>query len=293
MVGTPKRPVSITVVCWSLISVAALGVSLNLFAWDTLVVHGQVLPSILPISMQRIRMSIGAIVMMFGAIAMLRGINWARYLYIIWGGVNCIIGFATGPFISLATIPGPGLLLLTSIFLFLRNANKYFDKTCSYDHDVKKTEVHVIISDGLSEHNGTIKITRIPQTMYYMRKYVLSIDGKKVKYIGDGETISCSVPIGDHTVQARLDYMRSNILRVHIELAQSVSLQVSARELDKRLLFIALFVFSIIMIIGGAIGGVWGASIGGAIAMMLLVFFMHIASSLRVYQTSDIKEGIT
>jgi len=64
-------------------------------------------------------------VLIVSAIGMLKGLNWARMLYSIWGIILMIIYLVTSPSI-LVLIPGVILYITMVFFLFRPAANKYF-----------------------------------------------------------------------------------------------------------------------------------------------------------------------
>ena len=56
---------------------------------------------------------------------MLKGRNWARFLYIIWSIIGFIIGLTTSP-IKAGVIPGIIIFIVVAYFLFNAKANEYF-----------------------------------------------------------------------------------------------------------------------------------------------------------------------
>jgi hypothetical protein len=72
---------------------------------------------------------VGLLVTMISGLAMLKGQNWARLLYVIWGAVGGLIGVATSP-MKTAMIPG-FVIYLVFVFLFRPNANQYFGRSRS------------------------------------------------------------------------------------------------------------------------------------------------------------------
>ena len=59
---------------------------------------------------------------------MLKGYNWARYLYVIWSLIGFVIQIATSP-VKVMLIPGFLIFLLVTFFLFRPNANAFFAPT--------------------------------------------------------------------------------------------------------------------------------------------------------------------
>ena len=51
----------------------------------------------MPILVQHAISYIQILVMIISGVAMLKGMNWARYLYVIWSLISIVIGIATSP----------------------------------------------------------------------------------------------------------------------------------------------------------------------------------------------------
>ncbi|MDX9980844.1 MAG: hypothetical protein RBU25_12540, partial [Lentisphaeria bacterium] len=62
-------------------------------------------------------------------IAMLKGCNWGRLLYVVWNGCSMLFGFATSPLKGATMIPGLVIYLLFSFLLFRPVATAYFRPT--------------------------------------------------------------------------------------------------------------------------------------------------------------------
>jgi len=84
--------------------------------------------SIMPISIQYLMMYVGLLIMIVCGIAMLKGQNWARLLYVIWSIIGFVIGIATSP-MKAAMIPGIVIFLIAVFFLFRPKAKVYFAGT--------------------------------------------------------------------------------------------------------------------------------------------------------------------
>jgi len=70
----------------------------------------------------------GLLITLVCGIAMLKGQNWARLLYVGWSIIGFIIGMATSPMKALM-IPGVIVFLVVAFFLFRPKANEYFKAT--------------------------------------------------------------------------------------------------------------------------------------------------------------------
>jgi len=122
---TKKRPTSITVLAWFLIVGSGLSLIPSPFylsdprakeIWDSMQI---------PISLVIPNLFIGSLVGVISGIGMLKGLNWARFLDVIWSSIVIVIGFATLSMKALV-IPGIVLLMISIFILFRPKANEYF-----------------------------------------------------------------------------------------------------------------------------------------------------------------------
>ena len=123
-----KRPTSITVIAWILIVTSGLSVITCTIGLNNPKVKELRERSPLPISVQYVRMYVSLLIALISGIAMLKGHNWARFLFIICGAIGHIINFMTSP-IKKILIPGFIVLLIVAFFLFRPKANEYFAGT--------------------------------------------------------------------------------------------------------------------------------------------------------------------
>lgn len=79
----------------------------------------------MPISVQYAMSYLGLLVMIVSGAAMLKGRNWARYLYVIWSLAGFVIGIATSP-MKAAMIPSFVVFLIVAFFLFRPKATAFF-----------------------------------------------------------------------------------------------------------------------------------------------------------------------
>jgi hypothetical protein len=79
----------------------------------------------IPIPIQYAMSYAGLLVMIVSGIAMLKGKNWARLLYVIWSLVGFVIGIATSP-MKAAMIPSFVVFLVVAFFLFRPKATAFF-----------------------------------------------------------------------------------------------------------------------------------------------------------------------
>jgi len=81
--------------------------------------------NLLPIPVQFAMLYGGLFITIVAGIAMLKGMNWGRFLYVIWSVVGFLIGFTTSP-MKAAMIPGLVVFGIFTFFLFRPKANEYF-----------------------------------------------------------------------------------------------------------------------------------------------------------------------
>ncbi|MBI9075819.1 MAG: hypothetical protein JEZ02_10440 [Desulfatibacillum sp.] len=133
-----KRPLSITIISWLLIIIGLNTVFLTLLVMPTSpAVKGYSLAN-LPPDLFYILAFCSAGICLFSGMFMLGGANWARYLFLVYGGGG--LGW------TFATTAGKGILLpglvafgITLFFLFKPGARAFFDPravTATQDHGI-------------------------------------------------------------------------------------------------------------------------------------------------------------
>jgi hypothetical protein len=120
-----KRPTSITVISWILIVIGAISLITTTSMINNPAVQEMMAKSPIPIPIQYAMSYAGLLVMIISGIAMLKGMNWARLLYVIWSLVGFVIGIATSP-MRAAMIPGLVVFLVVAFFLFRPKATAFF-----------------------------------------------------------------------------------------------------------------------------------------------------------------------
>ena len=127
-----ERPQSVTVICWILIAMnglALMWLPMSLRMVSTKPELRRILEqSPVPIPIQHVLSFAGIAVTLTGAIAMLNGRNWGRWLYAIWMILSIIFGLVTSP-LKLMIIPGILIFGVIAFFLFRPAANQYFSAT--------------------------------------------------------------------------------------------------------------------------------------------------------------------
>lgn len=84
--------------------------------------------SVLPVPVQYVMLYVGAAVSIVSGIAMLKGRDWARFLYVIWSAIGFVVGMVTSPMKALM-IPSLAFYVILVIFLFRPKASRYFRGT--------------------------------------------------------------------------------------------------------------------------------------------------------------------
>jgi hypothetical protein len=126
------RPISITVIAWLEIGSAALGLCTLLLAVLVLRKSHEIdslTHSRIPLAAQIVLGALGIIVMVAVGMGLLKGANWARYLYIAWGGfgiVQSFVFFHVTPQQLIPLIFGCTKYVVFVYFLFRRDADVYF-----------------------------------------------------------------------------------------------------------------------------------------------------------------------
>ncbi len=120
-----ERPKSITVVCWILIATGVISLVTGFFSFNNPVTQELMSKSPIPIGMQYVMMFVGLLISIVCGISMLKGMNWARSLYIGWSIIGITIGMATSPMKAMM-IPGIVIFFILAFFLFRPKANEYF-----------------------------------------------------------------------------------------------------------------------------------------------------------------------
>lgn len=120
-----NRPTSISVIAWLLVVAGGITLIMTTVMINNPMVNDIMSKSSIPIPLQHAMSYLGSLIMIVSGIAMLKGCNWARFLYIIWNIIGFLVGIATSP-MKAAMIPGFVFLLIVAFFLFRPKANTFF-----------------------------------------------------------------------------------------------------------------------------------------------------------------------
>lgn len=120
-----KRPTSISVIAWILIVMAGVSLISTSAMINNPVAEELMAKSSVPVTVQYVLSYIALAITFVSGIAMLKGLNWSRYLYVIWSFIGFTFSLATSP-MKVALIPGFVIFLVIAFFLFSAKANAFF-----------------------------------------------------------------------------------------------------------------------------------------------------------------------
>jgi len=123
-----RRPTSVTVVCWFLVISGVLSVLSGMMTMNNPMARELMAKSPIPIPVQMAMIFVGAAISVVSGIAMLRGLKWARTLYIVWCVAGIVVSLATSP-MKLLILPSAVFLLLIIYFLMRKPAQEFFAGT--------------------------------------------------------------------------------------------------------------------------------------------------------------------
>lgn len=128
-----KRPTSISVISWVLIVMGGISLITTTVMFNNPMARDLMNKTPIPIPLQYIMSYLGLLIMIVSGIAMLKGCNWARFLYVIWCLVGFLVGITTSP-MKAAMIPGFVFFLFVTFFLFRPKANVFFSSAGEPDN---------------------------------------------------------------------------------------------------------------------------------------------------------------
>jgi hypothetical protein len=123
------RPTSITVIAWILILMGGISLITTTLMIDKVMDNPAARELIsknpIPVPVQYAVTYVGLLIMLVSGVAMLKGQNWGRWLYVVGTAVGFLIGIITSP-LKEAMIPGFVVFVVLTFFLFRPKANNYF-----------------------------------------------------------------------------------------------------------------------------------------------------------------------
>ena len=120
-----KRPLTVTIVSWYLVISGIIGFIAIPFSLKSEITHKVLAQTPVPIGLQYTIMFFGLIVPLACGVAMLKGHNWGRVLYIIWQLLALTYTLTTSP-IRAAVIPGSIIYIVVVFCIINTKANEYF-----------------------------------------------------------------------------------------------------------------------------------------------------------------------
>lgn len=122
-----SRPTSITIISWFLIVMPLLSLISIPAAMSDPKAQEMMAKSPIPVPVQYVMLYAGLAVSVVSGIGMLRGMNAARWLYVVWSAVGLVVGLATSPVTPLM-IPGLIIFVVIVFFLFRKPASRFFGR---------------------------------------------------------------------------------------------------------------------------------------------------------------------
>jgi len=137
------RPTSITVVAWILILMGGISLitmtlmistgMIDKFTVDNPAARELMNKSPIPVPVQYAMTYVTLLIKLVSGIAILKGQNWGRWLYVVGTAAGFLIGIITSP-LKGVMIPGFVLFVVVTVFLFRPKANQYFsDQESAHD----------------------------------------------------------------------------------------------------------------------------------------------------------------
>jgi len=120
-----ERPTSVTVIGWLLLATHALNLVTSIFTINSPMARELMDKTPIPIPVQITMLYVGIIVVIVAAAFMLRGANWARWLYIGYAAFGLAVGLITSP-VKAILLPGVAVYAVVVVFLTRPKANAWF-----------------------------------------------------------------------------------------------------------------------------------------------------------------------
>ncbi|MDU9047489.1 MAG: hypothetical protein Q3M30_01475 [Candidatus Electrothrix sp. Rat3] len=122
-----SKPKSITVICWISIITGVFSLVVTTIDFYNSPADPEAAENPISFFLHVILIYTPFIIMLISGVAMLKGKNWARLLYIVWVVISLIIQMITSP-VKAEIIPNVFLSAIIVFFLFRPRANNYFRK---------------------------------------------------------------------------------------------------------------------------------------------------------------------
>lgn len=120
-----KRPTAVSVIAWFLIATSLISVVTSYSSLDNPIAQELMAKNLLPLSVQYVMLYVGLAISVASGVAMLKGWNWGRTLYVAWSVLGLVIALATSP-MKLVLIPSAIILAIIVFFLYRPKVNAFF-----------------------------------------------------------------------------------------------------------------------------------------------------------------------
>ena len=120
-----KRPDAVSILCWIIIVMASISVFSGPAMTDSPVAKEEMARSAVPAAVQILMVVAGSLISGVSAIFMLRAANWARWLYVVGGGL-CLVTSLLISSSKAMVLPGIPLYCIAVVLLFRPEATAYF-----------------------------------------------------------------------------------------------------------------------------------------------------------------------
>ncbi|MEV4781288.1 hypothetical protein MRBLMU1_003863 [Burkholderia sp. LMU1-1-1.1] len=120
-----KRPTSVSIIAWFLIATSLISVITSYTSLDNPIAQELMAKNLLPLSVQYVMLYFGLAISVASGVAMLKGWNWGRTLYVAWSVFGLVIGLVTSP-MKLVLIPSAIVLAIIVFFLYRPKVNAFF-----------------------------------------------------------------------------------------------------------------------------------------------------------------------
>ena len=120
-----KRPTSVSIIAWFLIATSLISVITSYSSLDNPIAQELMAKNLLPLSVQYVMLYFGLAISVASGVAMLKGWNWGRTLYVAWSVFGLVIGLVTSP-MKLVLIPSAIVLAIIVFFLYRPKVNAFF-----------------------------------------------------------------------------------------------------------------------------------------------------------------------
>lgn len=122
-----NRPTSVSVIAWILIVTSGISLITSTVSLNNPMLKEIMAKSLLPMALQFVMLYMGLLITIVAGIAMLKGQNWARFLYVVWSAIGFVIGIVASP-MKAAIFFSLVVFAVITFFLFRPKANEYFSQ---------------------------------------------------------------------------------------------------------------------------------------------------------------------